>query len=512
MGNMPRDSTTQRTTRVGLCALNFFSSDIRDGLAPFAAVFLLQEAGWRPGMIGIAMTANSISQFAVQTPVGAFIDGTVHKKAVCIACCVVVATMSLAMVYFPDFWAVVITRAIQGVGSAALPPAIAAMTLGVVGSAKFAHQISYNEVFNHAGMACCSLGAGLAAYFWEPKAAFFIVGSTGALSILCLPLITGIDHDVARGLAPADSGRDDGDGERSGESLPPATQSENEEGELKGGGKKAMGYGELLADRRILCFCLCCFGFHFGNAAMLPLLGQKLSLGDASGKNSMFYMAACQIVAQCVMTCIALIVGRLADSWGRLPVYMLGFAIIPTRGILVSLVHYSNSWLLISTQVFDGLANGIFGVLSVVVAEDLAAGTGHYNLVFGLVSTSVQVGAACSTLIGEFVVDIYDQCCDDGSNPGEAYNVAFRFLGCVALAPVLLFAVGVGETAPHLRPLPTGGEAEEEEHGHLAWARHSEAGPAALSCDRCIFGQKLEHALNSEETKPLLSQGGVLIS
>ena len=118
-----------RRNRIGLCLLNFFSADIRDGLGPFAAVYLLQEAKWRPHRIGIAMTANSISQFVVQTPVGAFIDWTEKKKAVCAACCVLVAAMSLSMIAFPEFISVVGTRIIQGVGSATLPPAIAAMTL-----------------------------------------------------------------------------------------------------------------------------------------------------------------------------------------------------------------------------------------------------------------------------------------------------------------------------------------------------------------------------------------------
>ena len=35
-----------------------------------------------------------------------------------------------------------------------------------------------------------------------------------------------------------------------------------------------------------------------------------------------------------------------------------------------------------------------------------SSGTGRYNMVFGLVSTCVQVGAACSLLIGEYIVEI----------------------------------------------------------------------------------------------------------
>lgn len=51
-------------------------------------------------------------------------------------------------------------------------------------------------------MAACSLCAGLAAYWFSPSAVFVIVAGTGAVAIACLPLINGIDHAVARGLAP----------------------------------------------------------------------------------------------------------------------------------------------------------------------------------------------------------------------------------------------------------------------------------------------------------------------
>eukprot|EP01052_Picozoa_sp_SAG31_P018517 SAG31_NODE_1314_length_8851_cov_7.233318_8_plen_421_part_00 len=419
-------------------------------------------------MIGIAMTANSISQFCVQTPVGDIIDRTTHKKAVCALCCILVAAMSLSMVEFPSTLPVIATRIVQGFGSAALPPAIAAITLGCVGPRKFARQISYNEVFNHAGMAACSVAAGLASVYFDPAATFIIVAATALLSMVCLPLITGIDHAVARGLASHD---DDGDaeGEKPSESSPAS-----EDDSIKTG-NAPVGYLDILRDLRILGFCVCCFGFHFGNAAMLPLLGQKLSLGATTGKGkAMLFMAACQVIAQGIMTIVAAVVGRIADSWGRQPIFIVGFAVIPTRGLIVSLISHSDPWLLISTQVFDGLANGIFGVLSVVVAEDLAAGTGRYNMVFGLVSTCVQIGAACSLLFGEYIVEIFNE----GQDDDHGYDMAFRFLGFVALIPVLLFTAAVGETAPQL----AASEAPEE----------SRAAPAGVSfgaqlCDKLLF-------------------------
>jgi MFS family permease len=362
-----------RRNQIGLCMLNFLSADIRDGLGPFAAVYLKKERKWEEHMIGIAMFANSVSQFCVQAPVGDFIDRTTRKKSVCMASCVVVALMSLAMVQFPGKAPVIVTRIVQGLGSAALPPAIAAITLGCVGPRKFARQISFNEVFNHAGMAVCSIAAGLASYFIHPSAIFSIVAATAVLSIACLPVITGIDHAMARGMTTADD-------ETATASVTTAASTDEigDTAEVV----SPVGYLDVLKDRRILGFCLCCFGFHFGNAAMLPLLGQKLSLDSAadSSKLSMVFMTACQVIAQGTMTLVAPVVGKLADSKGRLPIFLLGFVTIPTRGFVVSTIPHHNVWRLIATQGFDGLANGIFGVLSVVVAEDLSSGSGRYHL------------------------------------------------------------------------------------------------------------------------------------
>lgn len=67
---------------------------------------------------------------------------------------------------------------------------------------------------------------------------------------------------------------------------------------------------------------------------------------------------------------------------------------------------------------------------------------------------------------------------------GTGYNWSFRFLGCVALLPVMLYAVGVGETAPHLRPpVPTHGGAEP---AALGQQRHRQ-GMGADLCDRLLF-------------------------
>jgi len=65
----------------------------------------------------------------------------------------------------------------------------------------------------------------------------------------------------------------------------------------------------------LLIFGLCVMLFHLANAALLPLVGQKLAA--AFPKEATAMMSACIVAAQAIMLPIALLVGRTADSWGR---------------------------------------------------------------------------------------------------------------------------------------------------------------------------------------------------
>ena len=75
--------------------------------------------------------------------------------------------------------------------------------------------------------------------------------------------------------------------------------------------------------------------FHLANAALLPLVGQKLAA--AYPKEATAMMSACIVAAQAVMLPIALLVGRTNDGWERKPLFLVGFAILPIRAVLYTL-------------------------------------------------------------------------------------------------------------------------------------------------------------------------------
>ena len=157
---------------------------------------------------------------------------------------------------------------------------------------------------------------------------------------------------------------------------------------------KPSGLRVIFECKPLLLFTAAITLFHFANAAMLPLIGERLSQGQKGAET--LFMAACIITAQIAMVPMAMLVGAKADAWGRKPLFLLGFAALPIRGVLYTL--WSDPYYLLSIQLLDGIGAGIFGALFFIVIADLTKGTGHYNLALGAASAAWGLGAALSKL------------------------------------------------------------------------------------------------------------------
>jgi MFS family permease len=143
-------------------------------------------------------------------------------------------------------------------------------------------------------------------------------------------------------------------------------------------------------------------------------------------------MAVCIVGAQTVMIPVALAAGRLAHSWGRKAVFLIGFAALPIRGALYTLTD--NPYFLVGVQLMDGIGAAIFGVVSVLVIADLTRGTGRFNFTQGVVATATGLGASLSNGITGFIVQ------------RAGFNPAFLFLACVATFALGIFWIFMPET------------------------------------------------------------------
>src|ERR1700692_4438134 len=87
-----------------LDAANFFLADVRGGLGPYLAIYLLTEQKWDEARIGIVMSIAAIAGIVAQTPAGALVDATRSKRMVMVGAAILVTAASLLLPLFPSFW------------------------------------------------------------------------------------------------------------------------------------------------------------------------------------------------------------------------------------------------------------------------------------------------------------------------------------------------------------------------------------------------------------------------
>ncbi len=385
----------------GLDWLNFLLADVQTGVGPFLAIYLAAY-GWNEERVGLALTIGGIAGIAAQTPAGALVDRLKSKRALIAAGVIALAIGALMIAFYPAFWPVVSAQVMIGALSSFFIPAIAAISLGLVGHELFDRRQGRNQTFNSAGNVVAAVAMGLIGYLISNRAVFFFVAILAVPTILSLLLIRPdeIDYELARG---ARDGEDDG---------------------------KPARVLDLIEDRPLLIFLCCAVMFHFANAAMLPLLGEMLARGK--GRASMMFMSACVVTTQFTITLLASWAGRAARSWGRKPILLIGFGVLPIRGVLYTLT--SNIYMLVGIQVLDGIGAGIFGVVSVLVIADLTRGTGRFNLTLGAIATAVGIGAALSQTIAGAIVHHF------------GYDAGFLFLASVAAAAFAVLWIFMPET------------------------------------------------------------------
>jgi MFS family permease len=385
-----------------LDALNFFLADVRGALGPYLNVFLVTQQGWSQSSVGVMTTIGGLVGLAAQTPAGAAIDATPAKRGVIVCALVVLAFGAVIIFVAPSFWPVLAANTVMAVVGDVFGPAVAALTLGLFARAQLAKRMGRNGAFDHAGNVAIAVIAGGVGWLFGQRAVFLLVPLFAVIAAGAVLSISAsaIDQDRARGAdddAPLQQSRD---------------------------------WKTVFECRPMMVFALSGMLFHFANAPLLPLVGQKLALANHDLATAM--MSSCIIAAQLVMLPVALLAGVKANQWGRKPVLLIGFAVLPVRALLYTISNDS-AWL-IAVQLLDGIGAGIWGVLTPLIVADLMRGTGRYNLALGAVVTAQGIGASLSGLAAGLIVD------------HSGYDAAFATSAGVALLALAVLGLGVPET------------------------------------------------------------------
>ena len=364
---MPRDGILPARGPRALDMFNFFVADVQTGFGPFVAVYLTTQK-WTQVEIGFALTLGTVVALISQLPAGALVDAAHNKRAAASGALIGIISAALLLAIRPTVLPVMAAQVLHAFASCILTPAIAAISLHLVGHAALGERLGRNARY-------ASIGNGLAAAVmgatgaWLSSRAVFVL-----TAVLCIPALLSL-LAIGRGQHA-----------RRQTTAPPYDW---------------VGLRQLFLDRRLLAFAVCVLLFHLSNAAMLPLIGGAITM--RTGQFANIIIAACIVLPQAVVALCSPWVGRSAALLGRRPMLLLGWGALPLRGLLLAVLP--GAWLPIAAQGIGGISAAVFGVMFPLLAADITRGTSHFNLCMGALGLAMYLGAALSTTLGGWIAD-----------------------------------------------------------------------------------------------------------
>lgn len=389
---------TTRGSTPGIRALeclNFFMADVQAGIGPFLGVFL-QARGWHTGAIGAVMTLGGVVGMIATAPAGALVDATHRKRTLVVISSIFTVLASALLLLSPAKVVVASSQIATALAGAALGPALAGITLGMVRKAGFDYQFGRNQAINHAGNVIGAALSGVLGWRFGFIAVFGLAALFAIFAITSVLLIPAraIDDRAARGWEK------------------PGTH-ENQ----------VSGLRVLVTCKPLLILGVALLLFHLGNAAMLPLYG--MAIVAAHQGNPALFTALTIVVAQTVMVLMSVFAIRWMRTYGHWFVILLTFIVLPIRGMTAA--YLITSWGVWPVQALDGIGAGLQSVAVPAMVATVLQGTGHVNVGQGAVMTMQGMGAALSPLLGGVIADVF------------GFRIAFLLLGAISAGSLALW-------------------------------------------------------------------------
>lgn len=380
----------------------FFLADVQTGFGPFVAVYLTTQK-WTQVEIGLVLSVGGIVALLGQIPGGAIVDAARSARRAAGIALAIIAVSALGYAALPIFPVVMTAATLHAAASCVLGPAIAAISLGLVGPLAIGERLGRNA-------RCASLGNGVAAavmgacgYYLSSRSVFLVT------FVLAIPTLIALSRIREREIVSEH-----------------VISTEFKEAPVA----RTASIRQLVQQKPLLIFAGSVLLLQLANAAMLPLMAGVVT--TRSSQWAPVLIAACIIVPQAIVALTSPSVGRIAQKFGRRPLLLLGFAALTLRGLLFATV--TDPYLLVAVQIFDGITAAVFAVMIPLIVADIAFGSGHFNLAQGIVGTATGIGASLSTVLAGYAADRF------GS------SIAFLGLAVVAAVGLLIIWTIMPET------------------------------------------------------------------
>ncbi len=389
-------------SQLGLNGLTFFTAAVQAGFGPFIAVWLTRE-GWSAADLGVALSVGTFAALVAQLPGGMLVDQVHGKRIAASGALLTMAVAALALCVSskaPVIWGAEILHALA---SSVMTPVIAALTLTVCGHAAFGERLGLNTRYGALGNAAAAAILGAAASYVSQRSVFFVTAALVVPAMVSVWLIRG-DQTVEK---------------------------TNGHSALKHPKDREHWPWQIFAEPSLHIFAVAAVLFQLANAPLLPFALNQLTLRhDAPG----YLVSATIIVPQVITAVFAPWAGRLAQSIGRRPVLIAGFAAVPARALLFAFLP--GALPLAVFQALDGVSAAVFGLMLPLIAADVTKRTGYLNLAIGSLGLASGLGATFSTAIAGLIAQAF------------GIRSMFLVLGAVGLASVALLRLAMPETRP----------------------------------------------------------------
>jgi MFS family permease len=356
-------------SRYGLDCLNFVIGSIQTSFGTFVA-FYLADLGWSKESVGLALATGQIAGVIGQIPGGAITDAIPWKRGFAAVGILMSMAAALILATAPLFALVFFAQALDGLTAAIVTPAVAAISLGLVGRRAMSSRTGRNYRFAAAGIAVTALAQGLIGSYVAKNAIFLATAILCALALVALSFIKPDEIDYSRARNA-----------------------------FSGDGARLQSVKELTRNRPLIHFVLCLMLFQFADASLLPLLSEDI--GESKAATSSLQISGLIVSSQIVVMLLAPWVGYLSEGYGRKPLLLFGFGVEAIRSVFLAVTTDYNFVLV--GQFLGGATSAIVEVLTIVIITDLTARTGRFNLVGGAVTMLSGIASSTSVAASGFI-------------------------------------------------------------------------------------------------------------
>ena len=184
-GSAGGPSPPSRQSLRGLDWFIFFLADVQTGFGPFIAVYLTTQK-WTQVEIGFVLSIGGLVGLIGQMPGGAIVDAARSERLVAGLAVATIGFSALGYAAWPIFPVVAAAATLHAAASCVLGPAIAAISLGLVGPFAIGERLGRNARFASLGNGTAAAVMGTCGYLLSSRSVFIVTFMLAIPALLAL--------------------------------------------------------------------------------------------------------------------------------------------------------------------------------------------------------------------------------------------------------------------------------------------------------------------------------------